>query len=128
MATNPTLAEAADAFAKDLTTQNVAGLMMAFTPEGMMKAMALQGQMQARTMQVMAQGRTPAPVTSYSLDVKGAEGDDQVVNLTTRSADGSAEIATRWREVEGVWKVNDLSLVALRDASGATIDPNAPAT
>ena len=123
-----TLEEAADAFAKDLTTQNIAGLMLAFTPEGMMKAMALQGQMQARTAQAMAQGRTPAPVTSYSLDVKGAEGDDQVVHLTTRSDDGSAEIQIRWREVEGVWKVNDLSLVELRDASGATVDPNAPAT
>lgn len=123
-----TLEEAADAFAKDLTSQNVAGLMLAFTPEGMMKAMALQGQMQARAAQAMAQGRTPAPATSYSLDVKGAEGDDQVVHLTTRSDDGSAEIQIRWREVEGVWKVNDLSLVDLRDASGATVDPNAPAT
>ena len=39
------LKDSADQFAKDLINQNIAGLMMAFTPNGMGQAMALQGQM-----------------------------------------------------------------------------------
>ncbi len=38
------LKDTADQFAKDLINQNIAGLMMAFTPNGMGQAMALQGQ------------------------------------------------------------------------------------
>ena len=41
------LKDTADQFAKDLLAQNIAGLMMAFTPTGMGKAMAMQAQMQA---------------------------------------------------------------------------------
>jgi hypothetical protein len=114
----PTLHEAADTFARDMTTMNIAGLMMAFTPEGMMKAMAMQGQMQARAVELAASGKTPAPTTGYLIDVKGPDGDDQLVHLNLQSADGSAEIMTKWREVDGLWKVTDLGLVGLRNADG----------
>jgi hypothetical protein len=113
-----TVEEAADTFAKDLQAQNIAGLMLVFTPEGMMKAMALQGQLQARAAEAMAAGRTPGPATGYSIDAKGPDGEDQVVHITLNNTDGSAEILTRWREVAGAWKVNDVALVAAQDAEG----------
>lgn len=121
-----TVEEAAKGFAQDMVNQNIAGLMMVFTPEGMMKAMGLQAQMQTRAMEAMAAGRAPAPMTGYTLDVKGAEGDDQVVHLSLESAEGAAEVMTKWREIEGVWKVTDLGLVGARDAEGNPVDLNAP--
>jgi hypothetical protein len=118
----PTIEEAANTFAKDLTSQNIAGLMLVFTPEGMMKAMTMQGQMQARAAQATNEGRAPAPATGYSLETKGPECDDQVVHITLESADGTAEIMTRWREIEGAWKVTDLALIGARNPGGTPVD------
>lgn len=96
------LQETADQFAKDLIAQNIAGLMMSFTPEGMGKAMAMQAQAQARGPQ--------APSTGYEVKVVGQEGDDHVVDIVMKSAEGEGIIATRWRDVAGAWKVNDITL------------------
>lgn len=124
----PTLEEAANAFARDLTVvpPNIAGLMLVFTPEALMKAMAMQGQMQMRAALAMAAGQVPAPTTGYTVEQNGQEGDDHLVNLKLQSADGTAEIAMRWREIDGVWKVNDLGLASLLDAQGKPVDPSAP--
>ena len=124
----PTLEEAANAFARDLTAipPNIAGLMLVFTPEALMKAMAMQGQMQMRAAQAMAAGQMPAPTTGFTVEQNGQEGDDHLVNLKLQSADGTAEIAMRWREIDGVWKVNDLGLASLLDAQGNAVDPSAP--
>ncbi len=124
----PTVEEAANTFANDLAAQNVAGLMMVFTPEGMMKAMQMQGQMQARATAALAAGKAPAPMTGHEVELKGEEGEDQVVHLSMLSADGTAEIMTRWREVEGVWKVNDMAIVGAKDAAGNAVDLSAPVT
>ncbi len=126
----PTLDDAANAFARDLTAipPNIAGLMLVFTPEGMMKAMALQGQMQLRAAQAMAAGQLPAPTSSYTIAIQGQEGDDHLVTLRLESSDGAAEIATRWREVDGIWKVNDLGLASVLDAQGQSVDLSAPPT
>ena len=117
----PSIEEAADTFAKDLLAQNIAGLMMVFTPEGMMKAMAIQGQLQARAAEAAAAGRTPAPITGYTVAVKALEGDDQVVHIITESADGTAELMTRWRELEGAWKLNDMAIIAVTNADGTPV-------
>lgn len=124
----PTVEEAASTFATDLAAQNIAGLMMVFTPEGMMKAMQMQGQMQARAAQAMAAGKAPAPMTGHTVEVKGQEGDDELVHINMESADGTAEIMTRWREIDCIWKVNDLALVGAKDVNGNPVDLNpAPA-
>ncbi len=96
------LKDAADQFAKDLMAQNIAGLMMVFTPEGMTKAMAMQSQMQA-------QGQR-SPATSYDVNVGESEGEDTNVDLVMKGADGEMTITTKWREVGGAWKVNDMAL------------------
>ncbi len=99
------LKDAADQFAKDLLAQNIAGLMMAFTPNGMGQAMALQSQMQGAG---AAGGGTP----TVSIELQGQEGDDHLVDIVM-SADGqSRTIATRWKDVAGAWKVDGISLKA----------------
>jgi hypothetical protein len=98
------LKETAETFANDLKNMNIAGLMMAFTPNGMAKAMAMQGQMQA------AGGQQP--VTGVDVNVVGAEGDAQIVEITMKNEGGAAVISTTWKDVAGAWKVDDMALKA----------------
>ena len=98
------LKDVADQFAKDLRNQNIAGLMMAFTPEGMGKAMALQAQRQA--------AGNEAPATEHEIVLGAQEGDDTVVDIVMKGADGDATITTKWRDVAGAWKVNDIGMKA----------------
>ena len=74
------LKDSAEQFAKDLMNQNIAGLMMAFTPNGMGQAMALQGQMAAQPQ--------PTGTPSVTVNVTGQEGEDHLVDLVMGS-DGS---------------------------------------
>jgi hypothetical protein len=95
------LRDAADQFTRDLLAQNIAGLMVAFTPEGMGKAMAMQAQ---------AQANPRPPATGYDIELGEQEGDDHVVDIVMKSADAQATITTKWRQVAGDWKVNDISV------------------
>ena len=99
------LKETAEQFAKDMIAQNIAGLMMVFTPNGMTKAMAMQGQMQAQGAQ--------APATGFDVRLTGTEGDDQLVEIDMKNAEGTAgTITTKWKDVAGAWKVDDIGLKA----------------
>jgi hypothetical protein len=100
------LKEAAEQFAKDLAAQNIAGLMMAFTPNGMGQAMTLQAQMQA------AGGPQPTGTPSVAVELLGQEGEDHVVDIVMTSDVGSRIIATRWKDIAGSWKVDGISLKA----------------
>lgn len=122
-----TLEEAANAFARDIMTMNFGGLMTVFTPEGMMKAMALQGQLLAQA-QAAGQPATPPvpgqPVqvpaqvlpTGYEVQVQERSGEDYPVLLSFTNPNGTGVFQTTWREIEGVWKVNDLELAGLNRA------------
>jgi hypothetical protein len=96
------LKDAAEQFAQDLRAQNIAGLMMVFTPEGMTKAMGMQAQMQA-------QGPRK-PATSHAINVGETEGEDTSVDIVMSGEDGDVTIATKWRDVAGAWKVTDIAL------------------
>lgn len=96
------LKDSADQFAKDLVAQNIAGLMMAFTPNGMMQAMALQQQ--------MAAAPQPAGTPTVTVNVLGQEGDDHLVDIVMSGGDASNIIATRWKDVAGAWKVDAIAL------------------
>ncbi|HNM79086.1 MAG TPA: hypothetical protein PKI89_12000 [Tepidiformaceae bacterium] len=100
------LKASAETFANDLINQNIAGLMMAFTPNGMGQAMALQGQMAS---QPQPQGKP-----SVTVNLNGQEGEDHLVDLVM-SAEGSDQtttIVTRWKDVAGAWKVDAIALKA----------------
>ena len=101
------LKDTAEQFAKDLVAQNIAGLMMAFTPAGMMKAMAMQAQVQA------AGGPPP---TGFELGSANEDGTHQVLDITMQNADGAGGvIVTRWlADATGAWKVDDIAVKASR--------------
>lgn len=98
------LQDTADQFAKDLIAQNIAGLMMAFTPAGMGKAMAMQAQVQAN-------GPQP-PSTGYEIQLNGQDGEDHLIDIVMKNADGQGVITTRWKDIAGAWKVDDIALKA----------------
>jgi len=97
------LQEAADQFAKDLIAQNIAGLMIAFTPEGMGKAMAMQAQ---------TAGQPQPTATAFEARIVGKNGEDHLVDLVMTTADGDRAISTTWRDVAGSWKVHDIAVKA----------------
>lgn len=96
------LQERAEQFATDLASMNIAGLMLVFTPEGMNKAMMMQQQMQAQGSQ--------KPVTGHAVRLGAEDGDDTLVDIDLQNEDGQVTIETRWRQVDGAWKVNDLQV------------------
>lgn len=98
------LNETATQFAKDLISQNIAGLMMAFTPIGMGKAMALQSQLAASGGQ--------GAISGFDIVENGAEGDDRLVDIVMKTADGERALFTRWKDVAGSWKVDDIGVKA----------------
>ncbi len=99
------LMEAANTFAQDLKNQNLAGLMMAFTPTGMGQAMGLQAQLQAS-------GQPADPNATVTAVAAGEEGALKLVDLVFKGATGEQTIATKWADVGGSWKVDGISLKA----------------
>ena len=95
--------EAAAQFANDLKNQNIAGLMMAFTPNGMGQAMGLQAQMQSSGQPADAN----ATVSTVDL---GEDGGQKLVDLVFTTDAARMVIATRWADVAGSWKVDGISL------------------
>lgn len=99
----PDLKESAEQFARDLTSLNIAGLMMAFTPDGMAKAMAMQAER-------AASGQPQPAATGFEVELAGQDGDDHLVDIVLKNAEGQATMATRWRDIAGAWKVNDMAM------------------
>ncbi|MYA01915.1 MAG: hypothetical protein F4038_02350 [Chloroflexi bacterium] len=99
MTATTALLEAADQFAQDLISNNIAGLMPVFTPVGIGQAMALQAQPDS------AEGSE-----SFEIEDQG----DNLLHITFRgpeSAGGDGTIFTQWVEVEGLWKVDAIGRV-----------------
>lgn len=99
------LKDAADQFAKDLMNQNISGLMMVFTPNGMSRAMAMQAQM-------ASSGQPQQQSTGYEIQLQGQEGEDHLVDIVMKNASGDGVIQTKWKDVAGAWKVDDMSIKA----------------
>lgn len=96
------LAAAADQFAKDLSAQNIGGLMVAFTPNGMGQAMALQAQ--------MAASGPPPGNAEVTIELCGTEGALSLVDIIFSSSETSRTMATKWLDVAGAWKVDGIAL------------------
>lgn len=120
----PSLEEAANSLASNLVAMNLPAVMAAFTPEGMMKMMALQGQLLAQiqsspqasqtlTLPPAGQMLAQSPVTSFQVAIEEGDGEDRPVRISFSGPSGAGVFLTSWRQVEGAWKVNDVSLVDL---------------
>jgi hypothetical protein len=94
--------EAVEGYCKAMMSMDIGTLMGAMTPEALGKAMALQGQ-----------GAQPGgSLAGYEIEAKGEEGGEHVYNITLKASDGqSANVMTRWKEIDGAWKVADIGLI-----------------
>ncbi len=92
--------DAVEGYCKAMMSMDIGTLMGTMTPEALGKAMALQGQ-----------GPQPGALQGYEIQQQGQEGDEHVYHIVLQGPDQSATIMTRWKEIDGSWKVADLGLL-----------------
>ena len=84
--------EAAHAHAKALVEGDVGTAFLGMTPDGLASAMEI--------------GNTTWKIMSYELGEQRQEGDDFIVGIMYTTDLGRMGLHYRFREVEGVWKVD----------------------
>ena len=95
----PTIDEAVDSYVNAVKTMDIGTLMATLTPEALGKAMAMGG------------GGPPTGITSIKAEKQSEENGEYVYNLSVEAASGSGTMMTRWKEIDGAWKVTDLAQV-----------------
>jgi hypothetical protein len=98
-----TVQEAVENYCKAMMAMDIGTLMGSMTPEALGKAMALQG--------AGPQPGAGGGLQSYEIAEQGQEGDEHVFHITLNGSDQSGKVMTRWKEVDGAWKVADLGLL-----------------
>ncbi len=86
--------DAVHAHARSIVAGDIGAAIRSMTPEGLATAMAV--------------GNTTWNITSYDLSTDGREGDDYLFNIAYETDLGQMRLRYRVRDVDGVWKVNDV--------------------
>jgi len=92
--------EAVSNYVNAIKVMDIATLMATLTPEALGKAMAQMGS------QPQAAG-----ITDIRAEQQSEENGEYVYHLVVESASGGATMMTRWKEIDGAWKVTDLGQV-----------------
>lgn len=95
-----TIDEAVASYISAIKTMDLGTLMATLTPEALGKAMAMGG------------SGPPAGVTEIKAEKQGEENGEYIYNLTLEAASGGGTMMTRWKEIDGAWKVTDLAQVS----------------
>jgi hypothetical protein len=95
-----TVDEAVDKYMAAIKSMDIGTLMATLTPEALSKAMAQMGS-----------GPPPGSVDSISAEKQGEENGEYVYHLNVTGSAGSAVMMTRWKEIDGAWKVTDVGQV-----------------
>lgn len=88
--------EAAHAHAKALVEGDVATAFLGMTPDGLASAIEV--------------GNTTWNILSYELGEQRQEGDDFIVSITYATDLGQMGLQYRFRDVEGMWKIDGVQL------------------
>jgi hypothetical protein len=91
--------EAVDKYVNAIKSMDLGALMATLTPEALGKAMAMGG------------GGPPTGITDIKAEKQSEENGEYVYNLSVEAASGAGTMMTRWKEVDGQWKVVDLAQV-----------------
>jgi len=94
-----TIDEAVDSYVNAIKVMDLGTLMATLTPEALGKAMAMGG------------GGPPSGITNISAEKKSEENGEYVYHLSVEAASGAGTMMTRWKEIDGQWKVVDLAQV-----------------
>jgi hypothetical protein len=94
-----TIDEAIAGYINAVKVMDIGTLMASLTPEAMGKAMSMAG------------GAPPTGITDIKAEKQGEENGEYIYNLTVEAASGGGTMMTRWKEIDGAWKVTDLAQV-----------------
>ena len=89
--------EAVEKYIAAIKTMDIATLMASLTPEAMGKAMSLGG------------GAPPTGITDIRAEKQGEENGEYTYNLVVQADSGGGTMMTKWKEIDGAWKVTDLA-------------------
>ena len=92
----PTLEESIDSYINAVKVMDIGTLMASLTPEAMGKAMAMAG------------GAPPTGITDIKAEKQGEENGEVTYHMTLEAASGGGTMMTRWKEIDGAWKVTDI--------------------
>jgi hypothetical protein len=93
--------DAVNGYVNAIKTMDIGTLMATLTPEAMGKAMAMQG----------GGGGPPSGITDIKAEKQSEENGEYVYHLSVEAASGAGTMMTRWKEIDGAWKVTDIGLV-----------------
>lgn len=91
--------EAVNNYVNAIKVMDIGALMATLTPEALGKAMSMGG------------GGPPSGITEITAEKQSEEHGEYVYNLKVVAASGGGTMMTRWKEVDGAWKVTDLAQV-----------------
>lgn len=94
-----TIDEAVSSYVNAIKVMDLGTLMATLTPEAMGKAMSMGG------------GAPPSGISDITAERQSEENGEYVYNLTVQAASGGGTMMTRWKEIDGAWKVTDLAQV-----------------
>jgi hypothetical protein len=94
-----TIDEAVDSYVNAVKVMDLGTLMATLTPEALGKAMAMGG------------GGPPSGITNIKAEKQSEENGEYVYHLSVEAASGAGTMMTRWKEIDGQWKVTDIGQV-----------------
>ena len=94
-----TIDEAVNSYMNAIKVMDLGSLMATLTPEALGKAMAMGG------------GGPPSGITNIDAKQISEENGEYVYHLAVEAASGAGTMMTRWKEMDGAWKVVDIGQV-----------------
>jgi len=91
--------EAVESYVSAIKSMDFGTLMATLTPEALGKAMAMGG------------GGPPSGITEIKAEKQSEENGEHVYHLSVQAASGAGTMMTRWKEIDGAWKVTDIAQV-----------------
>jgi hypothetical protein len=93
----PTVDEAVAGYVTAIKAMDIGTLMATLTPEALGKAMAQMGS-----------NPPPTSVSDIKAEKISEENGEFVYHLVVEADGGGATMMTRWKEIDGAWKVTDV--------------------
>jgi hypothetical protein len=91
--------DAVNSYIAAIKVMDLGTLMATLTPEALGKAMSMGG------------GTPPAGIKDIRAEKQSEEGGEYVYHLVVDADSGGGTMMTRWKEIDGAWKVTDLGQV-----------------
>jgi hypothetical protein len=89
--------EAVNNYINAIKVMDIGTLMASLTPDALSKAMSMGG------------GAPPTGIKDIRAERQSEENGEYVYNLVVEADSGGGTMMTRWKEIDGAWKVTDLA-------------------